>query len=335
MAKISETGQPKTLAHRWTYDGDKVLVVRQCAHDGSSSHGFVWPKSGPVECPDWQPHNNCGNGLHGWPWGLAMGDGAEPNFTSLWLVVAVDPKDIIDVEDAHGKVKFKAGEVVFAGEWWKARELTEKGRNAWIVHFSDGKSSATGYGSASSATGDSSASSATGYSSASSATGYRSASSATGDSSASSATGHGSASSATGYGSASSATGYRSASSATGDESASSATGDRSASSATGDRSASSATGNRSASSATGNSSASSATGDASVAVCTGTESTARAGEWGVIALAWWNKRANRAEMRCARVVDGKRGTLKPGVAYRLNGRGRFVEVKAEVADAG
>ena len=263
MAKISETGQPKTLAHRWTYDGDKVLVVRQCAHDGSSSHGFVWPKSGPVECPDWQPHNNCGNGLHGWPWGLAMGDGAEPNFTSLWLVVAVDPKDIIDVEDAHGKVKFKAGEVVFAGEWWKARELTEKGRNAWIAHFSDGKSSATGYGSASSATGDSSASSATGYSS------------------------------------------------------ASSATGDRSASSATGDRSASSAT------------------GDASVAVCTGTESTARAGEWGVIALAWWNKRANRAEMRCARVVDGKRGTLKPGVAYRLNGRGRFVEVKAEVADAG
>ena len=303
MAKISETGQPKTLAHRWTYDGDKVLVVRQCAHDGSSSHGFVWPKSGPVECPDWQPHNNCGNGLHGWPWGLAMGDGAEPNFTSLWLVVAVDPKDIIDVEDAHGKVKFKAGEVVFAGEWWKARELTEKGRNAWIAHFSDGKfsdgkSSATGHGSASSATGD------------------------------------GSASSATGDKSASSATGYGSASSATGDESASSATGYRSASSATGNRSASSATGNSSASSATGYSSASSATGDASVAVCTGTESTARAGEWGVIALAWWNKRANRAEMRCARVVDGKRGTLKPGVAYRLNGRGRFVEVKAKVADA-
>ena len=235
MKETKDTAQAKIPVHQWTHDGNKVLVVRQCAHDGSSSHGFVWPKIGSVECPDWKPHNNCGNGLHGWPWGLAMGDGAEPDFTALWLVVAVDPKDIIAVENARGKVKFRCGEVVFAGEWWKARELTEKGRNAWIVHFSDGKSSATG------------------------------------------------------------------------------------------DRSASSATGYRSASSATG---------DASVAVCTGTESTARAGEWGVIALAWWNKRANRAEMRCARVVDGKRGTLKPGVAYRLNGRGRFVEVKAEVADA-
>ena len=27
--------------------------------------GFVWPKSGPVSCPDWKPTHECGNGLHG------------------------------------------------------------------------------------------------------------------------------------------------------------------------------------------------------------------------------------------------------------------------------
>ena len=223
MSQDQSTNQaeaPKTRAHQWTYDGDKVLVVRQCARDSSSSHGFVWPKSGPVECPDWQPHNRCGNGLHGWPWGLAMGDGAEPRFDDLWLVVAVDPKNVIDVEDAHGKVKFKNGEVIFAGEWWKARELTEKGRNAWVSYYADGQSSATGY------------------------------------------------------------------------------------------------------------SSASSATGDASVAACTGLWARARAGKFGAIALSWWNEKDQRAEMRCARVVDGENGTLKPNVWYQLNENAEFVEIE-------
>ena len=147
-----------------------------------------------------------------------------------------------------------------------------------------------------------------------------------GNSSASSATGYSSASSATGNSSASSATGYRSASSATGNRSASSATGYSSASSATGNRSASSATGNSSASSATGNRSASSATGDSSASVCTGLESKAMAGKYGCIALAWWNAKKERSEMRCAETGNGKDGKLKPDAWYTLDKNGNFIE---------
>ena len=161
-------------------------------------------------------------------------------------------------------------------------------------------------------------------------TGDRSASSATGYRSASSATGNRSASSATGFGSASSATGYSSASSATGDRSASSATGYSSASSATGYSSASSATGNRSASSATGDRSASSATGYSSASVCTGLNSKAMAGKYGCISLAWWNKKEERGEMRCAETGcgDGSDGKLKAEVFYSLDVHGNFVEEK-------
>ena len=242
--------------HQWTHTGDKVLVVRQCAHDGSSSHDFVWPKSGPVTCPDWESHNKCGNGLHGWPWGLALGDGSCQNYDWLWLVVAVDPKDVIDVEDVQGKVKFKQGEVIFAGEWWKVMKLTEEGRVAWIHQAAQGQSATSGYRSSAATSGDSSSAATSGYSS----------------------------------------------SAATSGDSSSAAT--------------------------SGDSSSAASTGKSSVAVCSGIGSRAKAGEYGAIALAWWNEKQHWSEMRCARVVNGKNGTLKPGVWYRLNARGQFVQDK-------
>ena len=105
--------------------------------------------------------------------------------------------------------------------------------------------------------------------------------------------------------------------------------GPNSASSATGYRSASSATGPNSASSATGYRSASSATGDRSAAVVTGLYGKARAGMYGCIALAWWNAKESRAEMRCAVTGcgDGSDGKLKTETWYRLSDSGEFEEV--------
>lgn len=42
-----------------------VLVLRACKADMSSYNDFVWPTIGPVKCPDWEPTDECGNGLHG------------------------------------------------------------------------------------------------------------------------------------------------------------------------------------------------------------------------------------------------------------------------------
>jgi hypothetical protein len=339
----------KIPVHQWVNSDGDVLVLRFSDKDGKSHEDFQHPMivGETVTAPDWKANQECGGGIHGWAWGIGIGDGKEPDWNNgLWQVYAVKPENIIGDIDDGIKCKFHFGTLVYLGGWYEASLAVLDGQKQWVEHFADGQgystgnrsaSSATGNRSASSATGDSSASSATGDSSASSATGDRSASSATGDSSASSATGDRSASSATGYRSASSATGYRSASSATGNRSASSATGYRSASSATGNSSASSATGyssassatgNSSASSATGNSSASSATGNSSAAIVTGCDGKAMAGQYGCIALAFWNIEENRSEMRCAETGcgDGSDGKLKANVWYKLDESGNFIE---------
>ena len=99
-------------------------------------------------------------------------------------------------------------------------------------------------------------------------------------------------------------------------------------SNSTGDCSASSSTGDYSASSSTGDYSASSSTGDYSTAVCTGFKPKGMAGKYGCIALAWWNEKKERGEMRCAETGcgDGSDGKLKSEVWYVLNDKGEFVE---------
>lgn len=92
---------------------DRVLVMRTCAADMSSSHGFVWPESGHVECSDWSAKAECGHGLHGLLWGAGDGSLLDWSPDAKWLVVAVDAASIVDLK---GKVKFPCGEVVHCGD---------------------------------------------------------------------------------------------------------------------------------------------------------------------------------------------------------------------------
>ena len=95
----------------------KALVLRTCDANLRSHGGFQWPKSGPVECIDWNPKAECGNGLHGLLWG--EGDGTLLSFESsaVWMVVEIDPTLSVGLE---GKIKFQNGNVVFAGERFAA-----------------------------------------------------------------------------------------------------------------------------------------------------------------------------------------------------------------------
>jgi len=274
-------------AHQWTHTGTEVLILKCVSPDGTTYRGFKWPLEVGAEVhPDtWDPSPNCGEGLHGWPWGFGLGDGKDPDWSGKWIVFGSNPADIIGNLESQRKCKAKVGIVRFVGDWNAAMRFILPGQMALVSHIAYLSNDTH-------TTGDSSASSATGYSSASSATGYSS------------------ASSATGYSSPSSATGYSSASRATGDSSASSATGDSSASSAT------------------GYSSASSATGDSSASVVVGLYGKARAGKFGCIALAWWNPKENRSEMRCRETGcgDGTDNKLKADTWYLLDEFGAFVE---------
>ena len=81
-----------------------------------------------------------------------------------------------------------------------------------------------------------------------------------------------------------------------------------------------------------GDSSSAATSGDCSPAVCAGLNSRAKAGKYGCIAMAWWNKAEERAEMRCAETGcgDGSDGKLKPGVWYRVDEDGKFYEDKKQ-----
>ena len=87
---------------------ETVLVLRTCAADGSSSYGFKWPESGPVEATDWKPTEECGNGLHGWLWGHGDWSLKAKAEKIKWLVLEVDKSSLIDL---CGKVKFPKANV--------------------------------------------------------------------------------------------------------------------------------------------------------------------------------------------------------------------------------
>jgi hypothetical protein len=92
----------------------------------TSYGGFVWPRSGPVECPDWDPTPECGHGLHGLLDG--EGDGRELDWSAgaVWLVACVD--NWVDLGD---KVKTPRAVVVYVGDRVSA--------TAWLVQRCPGR----------------------------------------------------------------------------------------------------------------------------------------------------------------------------------------------------
>jgi hypothetical protein len=85
------------------------LVMKVVGPDMRSYGGFLWPESGYVEAPDWDPQPACGRGLHGWLNG--QGDYTCQSFTEIdgakWLILEVD-----NFIDLVGKVKFQSCTVV-------------------------------------------------------------------------------------------------------------------------------------------------------------------------------------------------------------------------------
>lgn len=135
---------------------DKILVLRTCAADMSSYDGFVWPESGYVEAPDWDPDPriDCGRGLHGLPWGEGNWSLLSTAADAKWLVVEVDPADIVE-SSGGGKHRFRAGYVVYCGDEAGAitRVMCCERNHARIAELAKGKSKASGNGSTAASSG--------------------------------------------------------------------------------------------------------------------------------------------------------------------------------------
>ena len=126
-----------------------VYVLRTCSAGLTSFNGFRWPASGHVAAPDWQPTDECGNGLHGLLWGEGDGGHLSPAADVRWLVVGVAEDSLIDLD---GKVKFPEGEVVFCGNREGAiADIIQRGADPSKVcynhvHVGHRKTATAGYG---------------------------------------------------------------------------------------------------------------------------------------------------------------------------------------------
>ena len=106
-----------------------ALVLRTCKSNMTSRNGFIWPKSGPVECPDWIPSTKCGNGLHGALWGQGEGELFNWSHDAVWQVVQIE-----EWIDLNGKVKFPRGVVVHTGNRETATKyIIENGASGPVI----------------------------------------------------------------------------------------------------------------------------------------------------------------------------------------------------------
>ena len=99
----------------------KNHILKTVDKNMKSHGGFVWPRSGPVQAPDWDPTPDCGGGLHG----ALNGEGDGFLFSwdpdAVWVVAEL-PEDgpVIDLD---GKVKVPRCNVIFAGPRLEATDL--------------------------------------------------------------------------------------------------------------------------------------------------------------------------------------------------------------------
>ena len=154
MRRIAVNKQPSASA-KPDAKPETVLVLRTCAADGSSSHGFKWPESGPVEAPDWEATKECGHGLHGWLWGHGNWSLKTKGDKIKWLVLEVEASTIINLED---KIKFPRAVVVASFAVWNDAMFFIRNRRpiseaTTIATGDSGHASATGYYGHASATG--------------------------------------------------------------------------------------------------------------------------------------------------------------------------------------
>ena len=89
-------------------------MLKTVKADLTSHGGFVWPESGKVVAPDWNPEPVCGGGLHGLLWGKGGGDYLSWDTNAKWLVCKIDATKAVEI--GGDKIKVPECEVVYCGD---------------------------------------------------------------------------------------------------------------------------------------------------------------------------------------------------------------------------
>jgi hypothetical protein len=197
----------------------KTLVLRTCpanmiatgtfrdANGATQTYSLQWPRSGPVECPDWDPKPECGHGLHGLAWGNGDWSLLSSATDAVWMVVEVDTDTIVNIDSQ--KVKFPKGHVVFSGSRVEAVIRVLCGTEAMSQAYREAetwqkenpnysKAASSGYYSTAASSGNSSKAASSGYYSTAASSGHSSTAASSGDYSKAASSGHSSTAASSG-----------------------------------------------------------------------------------------------------------------------------------------
>ena len=92
---------------------ERVLILKTVDANMRAYGGFKWPTTGHVTADRWDSSAQCGNGLHGFLWGVGNATLASLDESAKWVVFEADADKVVELD---GKVKAPEGDVVFVGK---------------------------------------------------------------------------------------------------------------------------------------------------------------------------------------------------------------------------
>jgi hypothetical protein len=321
----------------------KALVIRTCNADMTAHGGFIWPKEGNVEAPDWNPTAECGGGLHGLIDGFGNYSLLSSAHDAVWQIVEVERAECIDIE---GKVKFPRGTVIYSGDMaiamtkisdWKIGLLLSESKNNSASNASSGNSASnvsSGNHASNASSGDSASNASSGnYASNASSgnsasnvsSGNHASNASSGDSASNASSGNYASNASSGYSASNASSGNYARNASSGDSASNASSGNYASNASSGNYASNASSGNYARNASSGYYARNVATGNSSICMAAGLKSQASSGELGTIALTYWDDEAKRY-----RVVVGYIGEngLEPNVMYRLNDAHQFEAVK-------
>ena len=111
--------------HEFTDSDGNVLILKRLNKDRKAHGGFQYPTGigHIVEAKDWNPNNQCGGGLHGWPFSFGLGEGSDFELDDVWLIMAAKPSDVVGEIEGGWKCKCRAAEIIYDGDFNGAMDL--------------------------------------------------------------------------------------------------------------------------------------------------------------------------------------------------------------------
>ena len=110
----------------------KALMLKTVNARMESYGGFLWPNSGKVVAPDWNPEPVCGGGLHGLLWGEGGVDHLDFHAEAKWLVCEIDADAAVSIDG--DKIKVPECTVVHCGDRASATQyLYERARAGTVI----------------------------------------------------------------------------------------------------------------------------------------------------------------------------------------------------------